>query len=795
MTKKVGGEKRTEGMVENNVNITERKRAEDALRESNERYYALFNRSLDMVYIHDFKGNFLDANDVTLNTLGYSRSEIKSINFSTLVNGDDLKKAFTTLKKTENGINKDVTEYKLKCKDGSYIFIEARGSVIYKDGKPFAAQGIARDITKRKQAEIALLETKDMLERVGRMAIVGGWEKNFITGEDYWSEMTKKIHEVEPDFIPTMENGIEFYEEGESRKKIIKAVTHTIETGEPFDVELQIITAKGNERWVRSIGNAEFKDGKCYRLFGTFQDIDVRKKAIDTLLESEKRLNNFLNNLEDIAYEVSIDGVVLRCNPITAIIVGIPVEEIIGHPFVPLFTEESGKIAVHNNNKTLQGESREFEATFKSGRICHFNNIPMRDDNGNIVGTFGIARDITNRKQAEKNLIETEGKFQTTFQSNPAVMTLTELATGKIVDANKAFQKASGYSEEELIGKTTKDIGWIKQKDREKFKNIMIETDGSLQNMEVPVYNKKGEKLTMLTSAEMIFVDGVEHFITSAIDITESKKMWEAMVQSEKMMTVGGLAAGMAHEINNPLGSIIQNTELIHNRIFKDYPINIDTAEKNNTTIDAVRKYMIDRDLVASLQNIEIAGKRASKIISGMLDFSRKSNDIYANVYDLADLMDKSIDLVSQDYKLKKDYDFRSINIIREYDDCVRVPCNPTRIEQVFVNILKNGAEAMFRRPGVDSQLTLRIKLSDKMGCVEIEDNGPGMAHDIRKRIFEPFFTTKDVGEGIGLGLSVSYFIITENHNGTMYVESMPDERTKFTICLPVVSGEHKNGQ
>jgi signal transduction histidine kinase len=140
-------------------------------------------------------------------------------------------------------------------------------------------------------------------------------------------------------------------------------------------------------------------------------------------------------------------------------------------------------------------------------------------------------------------------------------------------------------------------------------------------------------------------------------------------------------------------------------------------------------------------------------------------------------------------YDFKNKYDFQRFNIIREYDPFLpKIPCAQNQIQQVILNLLTNAAQAISEQNGQEEEpkIILRTIRDNDMARVEIEDNGPGMLESIRKRVFEPFFTTKAVGVGTGLGLSVSYFIITEHHNGTMSVESEPGKGAKFTICLPL---------
>jgi len=259
------------------------------------------------------------------------------------------------------------------------------------------------------------------------------------------------------------------------------------------------------------------------------------------------------------------------------------------------------------------------------------------------------------------------------------------------------------------------------------------------------------------------------------------------MVQSEKMLSVGGLAAGMAHEINNPLAGIMQNIQVMQNRLSSDLPKNHEVAERCGVTMPAIQAYMQGRSMPQMMAMIMESGKRAAKIVENMLSFSRKSEAVTTSC-DLAQLLDATVELAENDYDLKKKYDFRKIEIVREYDSKVpEVSCETSKIQQVFLNILSNGAQAMAENPGQTApHLVLRVKMDDGQACVEIEDNGPGMDAAVRKRIFEPFFTTKSVGVGTGLGLSVSYFIITENHSGTMTVFSTPGTGTRFVIHLPV---------
>jgi signal transduction histidine kinase len=258
------------------------------------------------------------------------------------------------------------------------------------------------------------------------------------------------------------------------------------------------------------------------------------------------------------------------------------------------------------------------------------------------------------------------------------------------------------------------------------------------------------------------------------------------------MMSVGGLAAGMAHEINNPLGGILQGAQNILRRLSSDLQANRDAAEIVGCPLDSIQAYIEERKILKMLEGIREAAVRAADIVQNMLSFARKSESTYST-QQLNEIMDNTVRLASTDYDLKKSYDFRHIEIVRDFEENLPlITCSRTEIEQVLLNLLRNAAQAMVQieKPVI----TLRTRSETvylagegrKYLTVEVEDNGPGMDEQVRNRVFEPFFTTKEPGVGTGLGLSVSYFIVTENHKGQMEVESLPGAGTRFTIRLPL---------
>jgi signal transduction histidine kinase len=263
-------------------------------------------------------------------------------------------------------------------------------------------------------------------------------------------------------------------------------------------------------------------------------------------------------------------------------------------------------------------------------------------------------------------------------------------------------------------------------------------------------------------------------------------------VQTEKMISVGGIAAGIAHEINNPLGIVLQAAQNLTQRLKPNFPKNAETAKAVGLDMEVMGRYIKARKLDLFLEDIQIAATRAAGIIRHMLDFSRRTESQRC-LCDLPAIIDKAVALAGSDYDLKKSYDFKRIQITRDIaPDLPNISCTETEIEQVLLNLLRNAAQAMaaMAPPPEDPRIEIHATADADFVRIEVVDNGPGMTPEMQRRIFEPFFTTKPPGVGTGLGLSVSYFIITKGHKGRLTVSSAPGQGARFTIELPTLASE-----
>jgi len=285
-----------------------------------------------------------------------------------------------------------------------------------------------------------------------------------------------------------------------------------------------------------------------------------------------------------------------------------------------------------------------------------------------------------------------------------------------------------------------------------------------------------------------LIANGLQGAVIRIDDVTSRTHMEESMIQSEKMSSVSGLAAGMAHEINNPLAVISQGIQNIQRRLKPDNPKNVKRASEFGIDLEQLTVFLDDRKIYNFLASGRDAVNRAAQIVKNMLLFSRKS-DSSRVMCNLQDIIEHTIELGATDYDMKKKYDFKFVDIVKEYDeDLPYVCCCQGEIEQVLLNLFKNALQAMEAIKAEDYKPLFRIRLAKEKeyARIEIEDNGPGIPDAVQSHIFEPFYTTKPVGEGTGLGLSVSYMIITQNHNGTFDVQSEVGKYTKFIIRLPL---------
>jgi len=521
-----------------------------------------------------------------------------------------------------------------------------------------------------------------------------------------------------------------------------------------------------------------------------------------SLQKSEEKFRLYMENAHDGVLIVDADFKFEYANSRMSRILGYPLEEIIGQDYRHFLDEESALLVTERHQLRRKGAdvpSRyEFTIVRKNGDKRSVElSVGITQDSKGDVKTVGTMLDITDRKIAEQEAQHLRNQLIDIINSMPSILVGVD-SDGNVTQWNKTAQRYTGIGASEALGKYLAAVFPQMTLEMEKIKRS-VETKEVFQEQSRPSFLEEGSGYEDLTIYPLTSGD-VRGAVIRIDNVTDKVRMEEMMIQSEKMLSVGGLAAGMAHEINNPLAGMIQTAGVIKNRLSRlDLPANCEAADSVGTSMQTITAFMERRGIPRMLENMLASGQRAAGIVSNMLSFARKSESAFST-HNLVELIDQTVDLAGSDYDLKKKYDFRQVEIVREYAaDVPPVLCEASKIQQVLLNLLRNGAEAMQEMmgngDGYQPRFILRLDHEKKAGKVriELEDNGPGIDAATSKRVFEPFFTTKPPGQGTGLGLSVSYFIVTENHGGEMTVESIPQKGTTFIIKLPVEGNQSSN--
>jgi PAS domain S-box-containing protein len=550
---------------------------------------------------------------------------------------------------------------------------------------------------------------------------------------------------------------------------------------------------------------------------GKIQEFNLIIEAVnsmaDDLIQSnvlirqrEKHIRVLLDSTAEAIYGMDTRGRCTFCNNSFLKMLGYNKEKellnnnihsMIHHTYPDGSSYPNGDCTIHHafiNGKPCHSEMELFQRKDGSCFFVECWSHPIFVDK-KVSGAVATFIDISERLVAQKKLQESEEKYRGLVESTSDW--IWEINAKCVYTyTSPQIEAILGYRPEEILGKTPFDLMPPEEAMRVagKFKKL-IEAGKPVSALENINLHKNGRHIVLETSGipildtegRIVAYRGVDR------DVTERKKMEEMMIQTEKMLTVGGLAAGMAHEINNPLAGMIQTNNVMNDRLtHSEMEANLCAAKEAGITMEGIKAFMEKRGILRMIKTINESGHRVSEIVDNMLSFTRKSDDLLST-HNPVELMDNILKLAATDYDLKKNYDFKTIEIIKEYEENLPlVPCEGSKIQQVLLNILTNGAQAMqeIKEKNSNHRPRFILRLFRETGTdmlrIEIEDNGPGMDEEIRKRIFEPFYTTKPTGMGTGLGLSVSYFIIVENHGGTMDVSSEPGKGANFIVRLPL---------
>lgn len=429
----------------------ERKQTEEGLAQ-------IFSMSLDMICIADMSSStFLKVNPAFTEILGYSEEELLEIPFLDFVHPDDIDITRNVLEqKLQAGAKVINFVNRYRCKDRSYRWLSWVSHPNPEKGLTYA---IARDITEWKKNNEALKRSKALLDATGRMARVGGWELNADTTEVTWTEETYRIHEIPPDNKLPIQEAINFFHP-EDRPKLEQAIQRSLDYGEPYDMELRFITAKGNHLWTHTICKPEVSDGKTTRLKGTFQDITERKKVEETLKHNEQRykIAQRIGQVGDWEYNLTTEKFwgseeakrIYGLDPQKDFFTTVEVESCIPdrqrvHQALVNLIENGQPYNLEFEIRPLAGQKKKYIKSIAEV-VVNESGIPKKVD--------GVIHDITDLKLIDEKLRESEEKYRQFFHSIKDSIIVAD-TDRNIIDCNQTFRECFDYTKGEILGRKT----------------------------------------------------------------------------------------------------------------------------------------------------------------------------------------------------------------------------------------------------------------------------------------------------------------------------------------------------
>ncbi len=535
----------------------------------------------------------------------------------------------------------------------------------------------------------------------------------------------------------------------------------------------RIISESGMIRWVKMRGSVFCDDeGHFASIQGMMNDI-TREKFIEEALESESEIFAWVANiLEDGIYIVSEDHRIKFMNKALIKLVGNRVGELC---YKALFNRDS--VCPWSVMHHIQQQSCGFQNYIMEdlGQTFEVKSFPIKMRDGS-VGKLGQLRDITRTQMLQYEVKEFSLREEAlAFAADVANVGIFIAQNYRGLEArfryvNEAFSRITGLKVLDLLEMSLSDI--LPASSYEKA-SALFDRDDLLLNRtyscEVNLTRNGGEAVVALFTASSSLYRGKPAITGFLLDITQSRKVQETLYLSLRLASIGKLAAEVAHEINNPLTSVLTFTKLAA-RI-------VETDHVNPDRMQSLREY---------LGHMESEANRCAGIARNLLDFSRQG-EIEVKENQLSEIIEKTLDVLRHRAELS------NIRIETVFDPSIpRIQCDYKRLQQAFINIFWNGIEAMPEggllevNAGYDSA-TRQIK-------IRIRDTGAGIPKENLDKIFEPFFTTKAESRGVGLGLSVAYGIIRQ-HGGTIEVRSRPGEGTEFGVFLPADRGRETSAR
>lgn len=624
--------------------------------------------------------------------------------------------------------------------------VQSKTKKTQKDGPETA--GMFRAIAEGGEVGILVLDKDDRIEFVNRMfSLITGHQREDLIGKpftDYLAGENKKVfHTLRKECVTC----------ADKQRRVVEIKTASA---------LRAVTEMCCAHYVMHPGE--------HKTFVYLRDISVQQKLTRELRESEERYRELFEHIDQGISISTREGKFIDCNPAILKILGYESKD----EFLQL--DISRDLYVNpEDRKEFQrlverdGYVKNYEVVFKKK---NGETIPIlltaqaiKNEKGKVVGYQGLNIDISERIRMEQELREKHGFLTNLLESSADCIMVADMR-GRIIFFNKAAERLTGYGADEVIGKFHVSRFYSLELAREimsKLRGGDYGGKGKLENYMLTVYGKNREEIPVSLSASIVY-EGEKERASLGIftDLREKLQIEKALqdtqvrlLQSEKMASLGSLAAGVAHEINNPLGGILIYASLL----MEDFEASGDPR-------------------VQDLQKIVEEATRCKEIVKSLLEFGRQTDSRFEPV----DINKAILDGL---FFLEKQVLFHDIQIIKCLDHALPpVAGDANQIKQVFMNMMVNAAEAMSEKGGAFT-ITTGSTPDGASIFISFHDEGTGIPPEIESKIFDPFFTTKGVGKGTGLGLSTSYGII-QSHHGSIEVASRPGTGTTFTIYLPI---------
>ena len=624
--------------------------------------------------------------------------------------------------------------------------------------------GVIADITRRQQAEEALRASEKRYRLLAENTTDVIWTMSLDGRFTYVSPSVFQLRGYTPEEVleQTMSEEVCPGSLDKLQQALEEALSAEVEPA--FDnayFQVEQPRKDGTTVWTEVNARLVFEDGKPSYVEGVSRDITGRWRAETELRRSEEKYRQLFNSVNDAIYfhEIGDDGRgrFIEVNDGASRLMGYSREE-----FLAMSPKELDDPQAMADTSTVRRDmEKEGHAVFERVHIAKDGRrvpVEISSQSVSLEGRemyLSVVRDITERRDMEARLEQAAAQWRATFDAITTPISIQD-RDYRIIQVNRAFAEAMNAPPEALIGRTCFEVSHGTSEPVPTCPHRRTLESGEPEQVEV--HNAETGTYTRVSTYPMFGPDGeIIASVHITQDITEQRKMQEQLMVTNRLASVGELAAGIAHEINNPLTGILGFSELM--------------LENH-----------LPENLRPDVETIHSEAKRAAGIIRNLLVFARRHAQVRETL-DVNEVVERVLSIRAYDTKLN------NIDVVKHLDPALpQIIGDHFQLQQVFLNIVINAEYFMLKAhnrgtltvtTGFDRE-TQRIRIS-------FADDGPGVPPEIQSRLFDPFFTTKDVGQGTGLGLSISHGVIKQ-HNGTIRVESQPGTGACFIIELPLES-------